>query len=273
MTYNNHSSQAGIAHIVLVLVVAVVLGVAGYSVFRIMQEKDGTYTAANSEEKAKASEVKIKSLPINIDTYNPATGMAGDMLFPKEKFKGFPDLLFFEYGYVISGEFAAQGQDKANPQPTFLAPVGTKVRALIDGEVVNIPKLYSNDYSIHMKGKGSDLIFETEHVQNVKVKVGDQVKAGAVIAEVSDYDADKIGLGIVEIGILKGGKAPTHVCPSDFLDDSIKAKTLSKLTQLKKDWETFRGDTNIYGDSVIPGCVDRDPITDNNNSSTGNTNN
>ena len=52
-----------------------------------------------------------------------------------------------------------------------------------------MPKLYSNDYSVMVQGEGSELIFETEHVINVKVKKGDKVKTGDVIAEVSDYSA------------------------------------------------------------------------------------
>jgi len=268
-------NQKGFAHIILFVVLAVVIGVVGYSVFRLVQSKDSAYTAENAQAKAQNNKVKIKSMPINIDTYDPATGKAGDMAFPKDAFsKGSIDMIFFGYGFVISGENNAQRQDKTNPQPTFLAPVGTKVHALIDGEVVAVSSLYSNDFAIHMKGKGSDLIFETEHVMNVKVKVGDQVTAGTDIAEVSDYDRrNYAGLGLVEIGVLKGGNPPTHLCTFDFLDDSIKDTTLKKITQLEKDWESFRGKPDLYGEEVIPGCVSRAPISDNNNSQTGQANN
>jgi biotin carboxyl carrier protein len=268
--------QKGFAHIIIVLIAVVVLGVGGYAVFRLIQEKNSTYTAENAEAKAAASSVKIKSLPIDIDDYDPATGRAGDIEFPKEPLqKGAIDLIFFDYGYVIDGSVNAQGVDKTNPQPTFRVAAGTKVRALIDGEVVAVVDLYSHDKSVHMRGKGSDLIFETEHVKNVTVKVGDQVTAGTVIAEASDYDSSKInGLSFIEIGVLKGGGAPTHLCTFDFLDDSIKDVTLKKITKLKKDWEDFRGDQTLYGDEqAIPGCVTRTPVTDNNNSQTGTTNN
>jgi hypothetical protein len=268
-------NEKGFAHIIIVFVAVVVLGVVGYSVFRLVQSKNSTYTAENATAKAEASEVKIKSMPIDIDTYDPVTGKAGDMFFPKEAFsQGAIDMIFFPYGFVVSGESNAQGQDKSNPQPTFLAPVGTKVRALIDGEVVAISSLYSKDFTIHMKGKGSDLIFETEHVMNVKVKLGDQVTAGTEIAEVSDYDArNYAGLGLVEIGVLKGGNPPTHLCTFDFLDESIKAATLQKITQLEKDWESFRSNTDLYGEEALPGCISQEPISDNNDSQTGQANN
>ena len=267
-------NQSGFAHIIII-VVLIVLGIGGYSLFRLLQTKQSTYTAENTEAKAMASAVKIKSLPIEIDKYDPATGKAGEIMFPAQAFdKGVPDLIFMGYGYVVPAELTPNKQAKSNPQPTFIAPVGTKVRALIDGEVIAVPSLYSKDYSIHMKGKGSDLIFETEHVINVKVKVGDQVKAGAVIAEVSDYSTKGYaGLGLIEIGVLKGGKTPEHLCTFDFLDDSIKSSTQSKLTQLEKDWEEFRGKPDLYGAEATPGCVTRDVIADNINSQTGTTNN
>lgn len=275
MKIKQRLNQEGIAHIILFIILAFVIGIVGYSVFRFVQSKNSTYTAANSEEKAQKSTVKIKSLPIEIDKYDPATGKAGEMVFPAQAFdKGVPDLIFMGYGYVVPAELTPNKQSKSNPQPTFIAPVGTKVRALIDGEVVAVNSLYSKDSTIHMKGKGSDLIFETEHVINVKVKVGDQVKAGTEIAEVSDYSTrGYAGLGLVEIGVLKGGKTPEHLCTFDFLDDSIKSSAQSKLVQLEKDWEEFRGKPDLYNNEVTPGCITRDVITDNNNSQTGTTNN
>lgn len=271
---NKKQNQAGFAHIIIFLAL-IVFGLVGYTVFRIIQSKNSTYTAENTEAKAKSSQVKIKSLPIEIDKYDPATGKAGDLLFPAEAFdKGVPDLIFMGYGYIVPAELTPNKQAKSNPQPTFIAPLGTKVRALIDGEVIAVNSLYSKDYTIHMKGEGSELIFETEHVINVKVKVGDKVNAGTVIAEVSDYSTQGYaGQGLVEIGVLKGGNPPAHLCTFDFLDDSIKASVQSKLTQLEKDWEEFRGKPDLYGNDITPGCVNRDVITDNNNSQTGTTNN
>lgn len=142
-------------------------------------------------------------------------------------------------------------------------PLGTKVHSLVDGEVFDVPKLYSNDYSVMVKGEGSDLIFETEHVKNVLVKKGDKIKAGSIVAEVSDYDAKNYaGMGLVEIGILKGGNPPSHLCPFDYLDDSIKDETFKKITALQTSWEEYREDISVYDESkvVVPGCLTRDPI-------------
>lgn len=257
--------QSGIAHLLLILVIAVIVGVVGYSAFRVFQSKSTTVTSENSVEKATESPVKIKSLGIDLDYYDPATNKAGDIVFMKDTFQeGAVNQIFMEYGYVMAGNSANNFQGKANPQPTFLLPVGTKVQSLVDGVVEDVPKLYSGDYSVMVKGKGSDLIFETEHVMNVTVKKGDNVKAGQVIAEVSDYDAKGYGgkYSLLDIGVLQGGNPPRHLCLSDYLDDSIKEETLKKITALKKSWEEYRGEPDAYDESavLIPGCVSREPI-------------
>lgn len=254
-------SGFAVAELLIIVVVLAIIGGVAFMVLNKNKDTDGTSsdsqkTTASSETKSQA---KIKHLGVNLDEYDPATNKAGDFEFTKEKMAF--DMLFFEYGYEVPANSA--GPAKKNPQPTFIVPLGTKVHALVDGEVFDVPKLYSNDYSVMVQGEGSDLIFETEHVINVKVKKGDKVKAGDVIAEVSDYDAKNYaGMGLVEIGILKGGNPPQHLCPFDYLDDSIKDETLKKITAFQKSWEEYRGDTTIYDESkaVTPGCLTQDPI-------------
>ncbi|MDQ5972609.1 MAG: Peptidase protein [Patescibacteria group bacterium] len=251
--------QSGFALIeaLIIVVILAVIGGAGY--FILNKNKDTKVTSSNGQEVASKSEAKIKHLGVNLDYYDPATNKAGDFMFTKEDISF--NRLFFDFGYEVPANSA--GPAKKNPQPTYIVPLGTKVHALVDGEVYDVPKLYSNDYSVMVQAEGSDLIFETEHVMNVKVKKGDKVKAGDVIAEVSDYDAKNYaGMGLVEIGILKGGNPPSHVCPFDYLDDSIKDDSLKKITALQKSWEDYRGDSTIYDESkvVIPGCLTRDPI-------------
>lgn len=268
--------QKGFAHVFIVLIAVVLLGVGGYSAFRFVQNKNSNYTAENSEAKAVASKVKIKSMPIEIGTYDPVTKRAGDFLFPDQDLpEGVQQVLFSEFGYMEPGNSANNYKSDPSPQPTFIVAGGTKIKAMIDGEVIAVNKLYSDDYTIHMQGEGSDLIFELEHIIKPTVKVGDKVTAGTVVATASDYDAHNLfGMGVVEIGILKGGNPPTHICLFDYLDDSIKQDTFDKIEALKKSWEEYVGDTTLYDEAntVIPGCVNREPVTDNNNSETGKTN-
>lgn len=252
----NQKAFTVVEFVAIILVLAVVAG-AGY--FAYNKVKSNEVTSSSPEKAGENSEVKIKHLGVNLDTYNPSTNMAGDFEFTKEDMAF--NLLFFEYGFEVPANSA--GPAKKNPQPTFILPLGTKVHSLVDGVVYDVPELYSKDYSVRVQGEGSDLIFETEHVINVKVKKGDKVKAGDVIAEVSDYDVKNYaGLGLVEIGVLKAGNPPSHVCPFDYLDDSIEDSTFKNITALKKSWEDYRGDSTIYNESneVVPGCLTREPI-------------
>lgn len=251
--------QLGFALFEMLIIIVIIAAIAGVGLFVMGKNKDTKITSSNSQEVAKKSEVKIKHLGVALEEYDQATNKAGDFVFTKEKLEF--NRVFFDFGFEVPANSA--GPAKKNPQPTFILPLGTKVHSLVDGEVFDVPKLYSNDYSVMVKGEGSELIFETEHVINVKVKKGDKVKAGDVVAEVSNYDAKNYaGMGLVEIGVLEGGNPPSHLCPFDYLDDSIKDSTLKKITALQKSWEEYRGDNSIYDESkvLIPGCVSRDPI-------------
>ena len=169
-----------------------------------------------------------------------------------------------DYGFFIPASSASP--DKKNPQPTFVLPLGTPVRSLVDGVVANMPTLWSGDISIQVTADGrmQRWVYEVEHVINPKVKVGDKVSAGQIIAEVSDFDKSApAGFGVVEIGILHGGGEglPEHVCPFAYLDDSIKEETFQRLNALFKSWEDYIGDQNLYDEnSPYPGCLALEPI-------------
>lgn len=269
-------NQAGFS-VIEVIIVLIVLGLiagVGYKVLgsrnKSKTTKDSGSTAQQSSTDTTAVEstdpnqppLKLKSIGLKLDTYNAGTGMAGDIKFTKGKLV--TDLIFSDFGYVVPKAISATGQDKPNPQPSFLAPLGTKVMSLVDGIVVNVPKLYSGDYSIQVGiSSDSNWLYETEHVLNPLVKVGDKVKAGQVIAEVSNHDAqNNDGLGVVEIGILKGGNPPTHLCPFNYLDASIKSDVQAKLKSFYKAWEDYKGNAALYDESkhVVPGCYTLDPI-------------
>lgn len=211
----------------------------------------------------------IKNLPINLAPYDAATGMAGDLKFTQEDLQF--NTLYMDFAFEIpaSPDFPS----KKNPQPTFIAPLGTKVRSMVDGTVAAVGKLYSDDYSIAVSDGKSQYMYETEHVKNPLVEVGDTVKAGDVIAEVSDFsgNAKEFGLGMVEMGILKGGNPPSHLCPFLYLDPAVKDKITNDIKTLYTDWNIYKGKT-IYDLSVYKtiGCLDEEgSIEDNNDSTTG----
>jgi len=198
--------------------------------------------------------LKLKGIGVNFE----------DFEFTKEKLQF--NRLFMDYGFVIPGNESSSGNDKSNPQPTYILPLGTPVRSLVDGVVANIATVWSGDYSIQVTKSGNleKWVYETEHVINPRVKVGDKVMAGQIIAEVSNFDkGSPEGYGAVEIGILHGGGEgpPEHVCPFAYLDQSIKDETFKKMTDLFKSWEEYIGDNSLYNESLmIPGCLTLDPI-------------
>ena len=196
--------------------------------------------------------LKLKSIGVNFE----------DFEFTKQKLEF--DRLFMGYGFVIPGGNSSSGKDKSNPQPTYVVPLGTPVRSIVDGVVAAIPTIWSGDFSIQVTqdGKMQKWIYETEHLINPKVKVGDKVTAGQIVGEVSDFNGGAPpGYGTTEIGILKGGQTPEHVCPFNYLDDSIREETFAKMRDLFKFWEEYIGNQSLYDESlIVPGCLTLDPI-------------
>jgi hypothetical protein len=201
----------------------------------------------------------LKSIGVDLDYYDPATNRAGDFVFTKQKLQF--NRLFMGYGFFIPSSSASP--DKYNPQPTFILPLGTPVRSLVDGVVAATPTLWSGDYSVQVtqSGKLEKWVYETEHLKNPRVKTGDRVTAGQIIGEVSDFYKGTPGFGAVEIGILKGGNPPQHACPFAYLDPSIKAETEKRIRALGAAWEGYVGTTELYDESApLPGCLTLDLI-------------
>ena len=264
------------SHLVIIVIVAVVaiLIALGVVFFISFQKKGGGDVATFIQEAtggSKEPDLKIKNIGIDLGYYDAATNRAGDVVFTKVGIEQYGNLIFTNYGEVAKVS-SARPVETLNPQPTFIIPVGTKIHSLIDGVVVRVEKLYSDDYTVQTASSAdSNWIYETEHVNKPTVKPGDKVTAGQVIGEASTHDSQyHHGFGLYEIGILHGGNPPEHVCIFNYLDDSIKADTFSKLRAFYKSWEVYIGNDALYNESkmVVPGCYTLDTISDS-NSGTG----
>ena len=166
---------------------------------------------------------------------------------------GVVPILIVDYGTLTHAD---SRHVEYNLQPTFILPAGTKVTAIIDGVVCRIPKLYSADYSVMMAPTTEQCdspryMWEMEHVINVTVEVGDKVRAGQPVAEVSNYSYEysdpqgnesrpdrKYGFDLVEIGLLEGGVTPLHHCPWLYIDPSYKEELLGVMAEARKSIET-----------------------------------
>src|SRR3989344_368926 len=236
----------------IILAVLVLGGIGAFFVFSQNSTKPKIEVHNDNEQSFLSDEPHLKLKNIGIEF--------SDFKFTKSKLQF--GKLFMEYGFYIPGS-DSNHPAKYNPQPTFVVPLGTPVRSLVDGIVVAMPTLWSGDISIQVAtDEKSKWRYETEHVINPKVKVGDKVTAGQIIAEVGSFGGgDPPGFGAVEIGILHGGQKPEHVCPFAYLDDSIKEETFTKIKDLFKSWEEYAGDQSLYDESMpIPGCLTLDLI-------------
>ncbi len=269
----NKKAQSG-SHLVIIIVVIVGILVAlGAAFFIAVQRKSGGDVGKFISEvvnNPSEPDLKIKHIGIELDYYDAETNRAGDVVFTKDGIDQYGNVIFTNFGEVSKAN-SARPTDTLNPQPTFIVPLGTKIRSMVDGVVVRIENLYSNDQTIMVASSAeSNWIYETEHVINPVVKVGDTVKAGQVIAEASTHDSQyHPGFGLYEIGILKGGNPPEHLCLFNYLDDSVRDDIFVKLKSFFKSWEMYMEDNTLYDESrmKVPGCYTLDPIGDTNQGS------
>lgn len=242
--------------LVIVVCVAVISRKSGSS-------GNGKNILSRSDEPA-----PLKNIGFNLTAYDSSTNKAGDFEITDALKKIVTsDPIYGKQAwrdYGIQDVRSPNDPTKRNVQPTFYLPIGTKVLAPIDGVVTKVETLYSNDSTIwYSTSAESTWSYETEHVKNVQVKVGDTVTAGQVVAEVSDYDTRNTpGYGLVELGLFHPvNNEPTHWCPFEHLDASVKDQTLKNISSVYAAWESFVGDTTIYNESsyALPGCATLEP--------------
>ena len=229
----------------------------------------------------------IQNWGFNFTDYSTATGRAGDMLIKgvtPPTFSG-PTAATDNAMYrLLIGPIGAVVQGMVEPQYGFYLPLGTSVISMVSGTVCDVPKLYSNDYSVRvappgmacMQG-GAYILYEHEHILNPTVKVGDKVTAGQKLGIVGDYNPHwkAKGLGVLETGVYfskKGSNAPWHACLSSFLDPTKKSAMLATLSSAFAAWETELGDNTLYDEAKMSpvGCYTTAEMTNSNDKNTSN---
>ncbi len=200
----------------------------------------------------------LKNLGFNIERWDKNTNLAGDLIFSR-------DIIFEDENLVsdwVFVEFGAQGQRKndvsKNIEYWFFVAPGTDVLAPISG-IVDVGFFeHTKDWGINFHTReDSNWIVSYEHVIDVKVKDGQLVQAGDIVAKAAPRINDKIAM--TELAVWTGGQGIYKYCPFDFLDEELKPVYEEKLKMLVSDWEEFVG-RDIYNEGawVSPGClVDR----------------
>lgn len=248
---------------VLLVLIIIVIGIVIF--FLIKGSKGDVISDVNNEKSPRANNKIIKSIGFNLDYYNSETNKAGDIEF--KKFDPPYDFMLTNFGQTMLAQYSADNTEEKNAHPSFILPMGTKLLSPIDGTVVSVTKLYSNDHSVQItpNGKMDSLIFEMEHVKDPIVKVGDKVKAGQPVAEVTDFTSQyHPGYGYFDLAVFRSNSKgePEHLCPFLYLDESVKDEVYAKIRALYTSWEEYTGDKNTYEEDKypVPGCTITDPI-------------
>jgi len=169
------------------------------------------------------------------------------------------DKLFREFGQPIT---LPDGSVKLLFHPEFYLPMGYKVKAVSEGEVVQIDVL-DNEQDLNLMVRPDDAPawrVAYEHVSNVTVQVGDRISIGQEIAEVSPYSPFSPNLGKTSILIFYGaetrkrGGNVAH-CPFLLLHESVEMQLLSDLQNHITNWETENGPIFDQNGWVEVGCA------------------
>ena len=182
----------------------------------------------------------LKNLVVEFADYDPATEFAGDFTF-RDNF----ERMFFEFGYRGSadpGDLVAEF--------AYIVKEDALLKAPCDGIITRLEKRSDGDYYIIIQSKKNSHWFtQVDHVLNVTVKKGDEVKAGDVLGNPGNWN-NSVGLGVVELSVIND-KENKNYCPFSYFDPVLRPSYEAKVQKLMDDWEDYKGDENIYSDFCI----------------------
>ncbi len=224
----------------------------------------------------------LKNLLItNWGPYDSSTGISGDFEFKSEL-----QLVFFdEFGRVHSA-----GTPGAYDNPTFeyKVPRDTLIYIPIDGIIdffqwQPTTSYKQDDWELMIKpSRSSDWAVVIDHVVSLscdrssrevcdnpltingaEIYSGMQISAGDLLGYVGNYEDGEGGsvFGRTEISIGKYVRVGNqqdfnNMCPTNYLDPSVKTSLQASVNQIMASYESWLGDSSFYDESsmVAPGC-------------------
>ncbi|MEK6880812.1 MAG: M23 family metallopeptidase, partial [Nanoarchaeota archaeon] len=161
---------------------------AGNPLVKFPEFRNYNYTFKDG--KLQEEEPKIEHIGIEIDYYNSKENKAGDFVFDKFTYPWNLEIyntkVFYDFGELV---YDANGSIKKMPEATYIVPLGTKVKATTKGVITYIKEQDTGDYEFSIvKPESPSWTFGYDHVINLEIKEGDNVVAGQVLGEVSNYN-------------------------------------------------------------------------------------
>ena len=246
------NNQSGMAHVGVVVLVVVVLAVIGFVGFNVMnkEEADDNQSQQTSQTTPQTSEAEPDIALQNFGLASLDSVLVSEDAvreYSSKQLKG-----FYVFGDKLSG-------GRSNPNFEFASlKSGTEVVAAIDGVIAFVKEQPdSGDMEVFLQPKeGSMWTIGYDHLTDLAVKQGDQVKAGDVLGKPA-----KQGNGVLrfEIQINKDKDGETlHVCPSTLLAKDVSTALLKDLANMQKAWETTTGlDLYDLGEQDPVGCLEQ----------------
>ncbi len=220
-----------------VIALVLLIGVSGLVAYRVMSAPPEHPQSKSAEDsmQVKASDAD----PDQLVLYNFGVQSLGDVLVTSDTLRDYQSSGHKGF-YAFGDKLANTGKTNPNFEFASMQP-GTKIVAALDGIVAFIkeqPETADSEVFLQPR-ENSAWVVGYDHISNVVVKKGDPIKAGDVIGEPT---AQGNGLLRYEFQINKkeNGQELSH-CPSAYLAESVRAQTLSQLTEMMRRWETISG--------------------------------
>ncbi|GEM_PF-3392195 len=179
---------------------------------------------------------------------------SGDFLFKKEIANSGSKLPFQPGGGNVT---RGDGTSKRVPEIGFTLPVGTNIKAVMDGIITSVTYQDNDkDYEVwQVPSKDSPYLVTYDHVSNVTLKVGDSIKAGTIMGQVGHINGE---FGAFELTVMKDANQPvkTFSCPVKFFEAGVQTTIKQQISQLMTDWKNFIGNQAAYDETKMstPGC-------------------
>jgi hypothetical protein len=142
-----------------------------------------------------------------------------------------------------------------SPTYEFYVDPNAQVLSPVSGEIIGIgPTSNDEDFGIAIHADDSgDYTVIIDHVQDLTVEVGDHVDAGQVLGRAGIWSELQ---GRTELQI-NNNYNDYAVCPHALLADELKDDYAARLANMYADFETVRGDSDLYDESsfAMPGCL------------------